>query len=34
MKPTILAEGPYIFVKLIDGSEISSHALVIATGVS
>jgi hypothetical protein len=25
MKPTILAEGPYRFVKLIDGSETSSH---------
>jgi thioredoxin reductase (NADPH) len=34
MKPTILAEGPYRFVKLIDRSETSSHALVIATGVS
>ena len=34
MKPTILAEGPNRFVKLIDGSETSSHALVIATGVS
>jgi thioredoxin reductase (NADPH) len=34
MKPTILAEGPYRFVKLINGSETSSHALVIATGVS
>jgi thioredoxin reductase (NADPH) len=30
----IRIEGPYRFVKLIDGSEISCHALVIATGVS
>jgi thioredoxin reductase (NADPH) len=30
----IRIEGPYRFVKLIDGSEISCHALIIATGVS
>jgi len=30
----IRIEGPYRFVRLIDGSEISCHALVIATGVS
>ena len=30
----IRIEGPYRFVKLIDGSEISCHALLIATGVS
>ena len=30
----IRTEGAYRFVKLIDGSEISCHALVIATGVS
>src|SRR4029453_13095133 len=30
----IRVEGPYRFVKLIDGGEISCHALIIATGVS